>query len=365
MGLLGAPVYLWYQKPMVRVPTCIVDKTVAFDDYREHASLMWALEHWKVESPRGLYTWDVATDYIGYYPWRRDRPKLLTESHLQSCDLLYVSDTYGVYNFDLEHMAEKRAALDYSGRIFGGLEIEEALRIATWADQGGHLVMEFNSLNSPTHPVSRRLMEDRLGVRQTLWVGRPFPELSDFTEVPVWAPRHYAWQYGRDWDFAGPGMIFAHEDGRIIVLRQGIELGIEPLAVRQLMPTHPLFADTHDLVPYHYYFDIVVPDDDTLVLADYDLDLLDEGRRLLDAFGVPRRIPAITARGQLPLRIYLAGDFADNTIWFGPPQIQRWEYLRAGWGMERHGRTQGAFFWELYVPMIRNIYRAVSGLRIE
>jgi hypothetical protein len=168
-------------------------------------------------------------------------------------------------------------------------------------DAGATLVGEFNSFASPTEGAARAGLEDLFGVTWTGWAGRRFDDLTPNVEVPVWAVADYQKQYGRPWAFTGPGILFVHESGRLVVLaepgdieRDGVTLSFEPGRARAY--------HARDAVPYHYWFDIVQPRAGSTVEARYNLAVTTTGgssspaRRFRGAFPRSSAGPGRTRR---------------------------------------------------------------------
>ena len=96
--------------------------------------------------------------------------------------------------------------------------------IQRFAARGGMTVAEFNAFASPTTPAVRARMETLFGVRWTKWAVRYWPHLEDMNEVPAWLGRLYEQVYERPYDLRGGGLVFVHEDSKLVVLRAGKEL---------------------------------------------------------------------------------------------------------------------------------------------
>ena len=84
----------------------------------EHRSLFWLLGHLKIVRPDGE-PYDRDRDYVGAFPGPvpGDPPREVTDlslEHVEGIDLLYLADTYGVYEKDLESGAAMKAALEPS-----------------------------------------------------------------------------------------------------------------------------------------------------------------------------------------------------------------------------------------------------------
>ncbi len=361
----SAPVR-WYLKPESPWRVAVVDKTVPHPDYREHAALFWTLRHEKIHSSRGSRDWTLDQHYVGFTPTpdnadQRGEGRDLTDADLNNADLLFVADTYGVYEGDFLGTREA-AALDYSARIYGGLSSEEAAVVARFADRdGGHLIAEFNTFASPTPPSARATMERLLGLHWTGWTGRHFPELSDETEVPGWARREYARQNEEEWTFSGPGYLLVHEDTTLFVLREAIEVTRTGLTIHA-NASGAMMDGVLEGVAFSYWFDIVTADAASEVPAMFHFDLLDAGRTLTDRFGVPVQFPAVVVASRDPLRMYFAGDFSDAGSNLGPHWLEGLPWLNkklmSTWFPG--AASQGAFYWGFYIPLLRNTFAAVT-----
>ncbi|HEY9843258.1 MAG TPA: hypothetical protein V6D23_22500, partial [Candidatus Obscuribacterales bacterium] len=221
--LVLSPWIVWKLQPQRDLNLVIVDKTVPVRTYREHSSLVWALNHLKVKAPEQHERWQLDTDYIGYYPPAKGGAggveRMLTPADLQGKDILFITDTYGVYRQDVKESARKKAA-DYSPRIVGGLDSREADAIEAFVKGGGTLIGEFNTFATPTPKDVRARMENLFRVHWKGWAGRYFDDLGHPTDVPAWAHRKWKAQTGQDWNFKGPGWILDHEESlKLLVLR--------------------------------------------------------------------------------------------------------------------------------------------------
>ena len=215
---ISSPYWLWKLKPETTLNVLIINKTVPDETYREHAGLVWLLNQQKYVKQDGS-RYDVKTDYVGFVPkTKQERP---WPTSLQSYDVIYVADTYGVYEHDFT--AEKKEGRR-SEKVYGGLTEQEVNRLHDAMFEGNKtLIAEFNSFASPTERSVRETFYSLLNVEWTGWIGRYFPKLED-DEVPVWVKENYEKQYDKRYAFTGPGYVLVDEYDRLIILH-GKEIG--------------------------------------------------------------------------------------------------------------------------------------------
>lgn len=361
-GLLLIPWIHWANQPVWPLRLQILDKSVPDRSFREHAALIWSLNHLKILHPQGR-AWDKERDYRGYTPYEPATRKPgeglpLRAEDLHGRHLLFLADTYGVYSQD-EAEARHEKAPDYSRRIFGGLDAGEVTLIEQFLASGQALIAEFNTFASPTQKPERIRLQQLLGLRWTEWSGRFFSELSHPIEIPAWARRNWKKQTGQEWAFQGPGLLFVHENGRVAVLQEKQEIHPEGLRIFRTS-SHPFMKGFGDGIPFHYWFDIVQPAVGSQVLAEYRLDLTDRGAQILNREGIPHHFPALILREQPSLRLYLAGDASDNALdlgnfrWSGR---QTWFWY---WPWDNPTPEQVDFFWRGYLPLMRHVFTYLS-----
>jgi hypothetical protein len=352
---------VWQFSPRPSCRVLVVDKTVPHTDYREHQSLFWVLNNSKVTNKGGKRKWRPGRDYVGFYPEKfiasdAAFSSKLEEVHLVGIDCLFLVDTYGVYVDDYRYPEKQSTHLDFSKKIFGGLLPEEADVIEDFVRGGGSLVAEFNSFYPPTPEQVQERMERLLGLNSSGWVGRYFSDLSNRQDVPSWALRHWKMQYGRDWDFTGPGYIISHKNTDLFVLEEGIDVEVEGLMIEPVLPGDSMMKGVSSNAPYGYWFDIVSAENGTEVLARYRFKLTRRGKEKTREFFVPETFPAVLRASRSPLRIYFAGDFSDNNIPHGPHFLYGWSQFRRALSGIGRSSMRNKFFWSFYVPLLRNLF---------
>ncbi len=363
--LLTIPWLIHVFAPRHPLEVVVLNKTAPFTDRIEHRSFFWVLEHLKVVHADGRgYDW--RTDYLGTQPGPDpgDPPAAtrdLTESDIEGAQLLYLIDTYGVYEEDLASGARMAAALERSGKIYGGLTSDEADVARRAALDGVSVIAEWNTFASPTGGSARAAMEELLGVKWTHWIGRHFRDLGDEGDVPGWIRRNYEREWGKPWEFNGRGYVLLRGDDAVEVLQPGKHTERIGLTVERTDPIDPLLADARDGVPYSYWFDIVDVAEETKVLARFKWHLHDLGAERLRERGLPRTFAAVTRNrsriDEFPAaaRFYFAGDFSDSTLGRVGVPFAGYPGLRGAMERARLLPSEETFFWRFYVPMMRRM----------
>jgi hypothetical protein len=343
--LMLYPFLMWYLLDEKRLQISVVDKTVPKNDYREHLGLFWVLEHNKVRKDQQA-KYELAKDYYGYNPETYEADTVLEIP--ETVDLLYVADTYGVYKADLQdNILGERSPL-----IYGGLTIFEWNRIMDKKTSDTTLIVEFNSLASPTDISTRRVVEQNLGIQWSGWIGRYFPDLAD-EDVPVWVKKNWEAQTGETWDLTGEGLVFADEADQVIILEEKDFAGqVDFKWSKEAAGTYEHVKDS----AYGYWFDIIIPSEKVSVEANYELNISEQAKKLLAKNGIPLKYPAIL-HNKNEKTYYFAGDFADvNTSYYTHWRLPPWFY-----SVNAFFNPMDRFFWEVYVPFMNHIIQEQSA----
>jgi hypothetical protein len=333
--------HLGSSRPMSIV---VLDKTVPYDTYVEHSGLFWLLDQLKVVHPSGE-RYDRARDYLGSTPGETPgappaRTTDLTPEAARGADLLYLVDTYGVYEEDLVSGEGRKTALERSNKIYGGLTAEEASVFEQAQRDGTTVVAEFNTMATPTGSEARETLERVLGVRWTHWIGRYFPALEDRDEVPQWLRDLCQREMNAPWSFRGPGYALVQDDTRCEILvvgedSPGIGLTIEPEPGARA----GILKKTASGTPYTFWFDLVIPQEGTEVLASYQWQLRESGGTAY----------------------YFAGDFGDSTAQRGRVPLAGFVGFRRWLEKTRRIPSHEAFFHRFYAPLMIEILDEAGG----
>jgi hypothetical protein len=367
--IVGLPLLsflVWLLMPVTELGIVVIDKTVKDGSYQEHAGLFWTLEHQKYKKPSGdSYT--AAMDYFGFFPSGKsdfgqsrdlkDKSAEEIRKMATEADLVYVADTYGVYEGDFD----KSASVERSAKIYGGMDASDLLLIKTTVEEGRSVVVEFNSMASPTTKQIRNEFENLMGLKWTGWIGRYFDELDTAlnSDIPTWMVRQYQRQHV-SWNLSGPGLIFIKESGEIEAFVYETDYDNKvPLIRTQKVNKHGFRLP--EVVPYPDWFDVVMIERDYEVISYYDINPTSEGLKRLRSLGLPRFFPAAVVRkSEKGRHYYFSGDFSDMDGSFGSPRFFGLPTLWRGLYVASDYSDRQSFYWNYYYPLISQVLEKVG-----
>ncbi len=347
---------VWWLEQDNTLHAIILDKTVSDTSYREHKTLMWLLNNLKYKNSTTGQPFKYNQDYYGFFPLPEQKYEIRDlPDHLRDADLIYITDTYGVYTEDYYRINVRG---ERSKLIYGGLKVDDVSKIEQGLNKNNILIAEFNTLGTPSEEQATRRLQALLGVKWTGWIGRYFADLSVAnTEIPVWLIANYEKQYQQKWLFAGAGFALVRKDDSLVILQAGKHVG-DKLNRIVFSPEATEYYKVAREVQYDYWFDIVEVALDAQVLANYHLDLTAEGDNVLQAWKLPKVFPAVVKR-ETPYRTYyFAGDYADNSA---IPERYDAVVWRPTLGMSGVGLdTQKKFYWQVYFPLMKKILAEIK-----
>lgn len=346
------PIWYWNTLPSKPLNVWILDKTVPVPDYREHKGLMWVLNHNKIVWNKTGRSFRYDTDFYGFFPVDENTYDIRNiPAKDENPDLIYITDTYGVYNDDYLMRNVKGTR---SGLIYGGLQTNEMNILKKNLHDRNTIIAEFNVAASPTNKENRSKLESVFGLRWKGWKGRYFRDLKKDLEVPVWMSDNYEKQYGKPWKFTGPGFALVSDDDKIIVLENKRHIGKNNLLLTYDKAGQEEFGVRED-IPYYYWFEFLDKSDDTEQIAHYTLDLTEEGKKELDKLGLQPVFPAILRYKNAQYNsYYFAGDFADMQRIGNTWSYYGLDWIRRNTSVDSKGDSD-YFFWKVYNPMMKKI----------
>lgn len=352
ISILLLPLILWFLDDKKTLQVAIIDKTVPNASFREHLGITWVLNHFGYVKKDGT-AYNPLVDYSGFAPNEEKQSysiKSLPESY-NDMDVIYLADTYGVYKEDFPWIKKAREG-SRSSLIYGGLQMKEweAITDRLKQEKRSTFIAEFNSLASPTDSRVRKSMSEYLQLNWSGWTGRYFNELDyrQNIEIPGWIVD----QYSGNWNYHGAGYVLINDvNNEIIVLEENKHFKGDGIKLK--------FTDTgkkqfglKTSVQYNYWFDIVTPKNEEDVLAYYDWNLTESGKKELKNKDIPLKFAGVIANThQNSKSYYLAGDFNDIAK---TPTFYQMKGLSILQKIMNHF-SEESFYWDTYVPMMKNI----------
>ncbi|MCC5912256.1 MAG: hypothetical protein JJT76_17715 [Clostridiaceae bacterium] len=352
--LLIVPYFFWQTSPKKELQVLIIDKTVPDTSYREHKGIVWALNFNKYIKENGEI-YDLEKDYVGFAPLENYTYKIrpIGEHLSLAYDLIYMADTYGVYEEEFygENLQGQRSPL-----IYGGLTLEEIKEIKRTVYKNQiPFIAEFNSFASPTGIEARKELTSLLGVEWTGWIGRYFDELNPEKneEIPPWMIKNYENQNGENWKFKEGGLVLIREDDHILVLEEAKDYKGKGIGFSFTEKGKEFFG-INSTSRYNYWFDILI-EEEAEALANYTLDLTEEGTEKLREYNIPSVFPAVTKSSYYGMPIYyFAGDYADiESLPFFYKYAGLDKIIRGITMLQRD--SGGNFYYRTYLPMMEKI----------
>ncbi len=366
--LSGSWLVHWPLSPRQEIKLLVVNKTVPDTTFREHRAIFWVAEHRRFSKPGGDF-YNFHHDYLGFHPATGEK-QTLTLSELADADLLYLADSYGIYDypggFDL-YEAQLPFEIQNIKLLYGGFDLNEVEAIEYFSTkENKRIIGEHNIFGYPTYldPDASLRLQAVFAVSYTGWLGRYYSDLND---AAFWLKQLYEKIYGLEWDLRGPGMVFVREEvpsfswRSDLVVVSGEEL-TGPWPVINYT-AHPFKGRTSQNIPYLYWVEVLEPLPGAEVLAYYEIPLPDQARADLDRRSLPERFPAMisyTPPGEAK-RFYFAGDFTDQLPALltprltGSAKIQRFMSYLPGLPIEFR------FYLQWYEPALSNILHDTAG----
>jgi len=359
---------IWFVTPRSTLHLQVIDKTVPEPNYREHEAIFWLTKHWRMTDKNNNFR-KYNQDYIGYHP-ETGHKELLKEEHLDNIELLYLADTYGIY--DYEHgLIDYELRLPYElidiDLIFGGFNTEEANVIRDYSKKENNILIgEHNIFGYPTYnyPESSQIIQEVFGVKYNGWLVRYYEDLED---VAYWVKVIYTRIHGVELDLTGPGLVLVREGGSRNGWYEDIVI-FQDEDFNQQYPTlitekeHPLNKSATKKTPYLYWIEVLDVVSEAEVLSYYEFPLTEKATEKLRIRGINTRIPALVYY-EVPneaTRIYFGGDFADQLPAFLPSWLTGSENFQRSLSYLPGIPPQYNFYFRWYAPVLKNIIDLVN-----
>lgn len=370
---IGVPVFIlliplwmwlgWVFTPNTKLVAAIIDKTVLTPERQQHISFNWILNHQRYTktSKKG---YENAHDYYGFFPLNDEKFELkglerFSANELvklsEDADLVYFTDTYGIYNH--EWFQGKKGGY---GILYGGLSDKDVEFLSLMKAKNKLILAEFNTIGSPTRFENRARFEDLFAIKWTGWTGRYFHNLDIEVnkDIPIWLIDNYKKSHQGQWPFKRSGIAFVNDREQVVILEDKTHL-TDP--VPHILST--LYAmenlDVPEKIKYPFWFDIISPKPAmNQTLASFKISASQEGLAELKKYGIPSEFPAATMhKGEDYSFYYFSGDFSDNPIDLTTSYFKGIGLFKAMFYNENNPMERSGFFWNFYRPMLSNILK--------
>lgn len=342
--LFLSPFILWQIKKTQPLDVLIMNKTVINEEYNGHQGLIWLLNHEKYRKTNSSEAYSANKDYVGFNPLNQQEIPLPED--LSSYDILYLADTYGVYEDWNDHPLQHPSQL-----IYGGLEMEELNRIEQSLYQEHQtLIVEFNSFGTPTKPEVSEKLQQLLNIKSTGWIGKFFSDLSE-EQVPRWIQEMYEKKYQEKFPFQEAGLIFIHQEGNIFLFPR--TLNKEDFVYLEWNERAERLFGVKGKQQYHGWFDLIEANHQKDVLSTYEILWSEEEQAMIEAEGLPKQMIGATFYQHASYNsFYLTGNFGSESPQFYQGYgIKQWKQL----ARVKNRLQEDQLFWLGYVPLMQSI----------
>lgn len=272
----------------------------------------------------------------------------------------FFADTYGIYNSNWKDHPDY--GKDTISLFYGGLQANEFNLLRELKRKGKTIIAEFNLFASPTSSVIRRQTEELLGVKWTGWVGKYYSTLDTVLdpEIPKWIPDLYEKNYKAKYNFKKGGIVLVDNKERIIILEDKTHLNDKFPILRSELSTQ-LEYNVPEKVYYPYWFDINSTDERNHVLANFEIDVNADGRKLMDSLQVPSHFPAIIEHDKDYRFLYFACDFSDNPMGIYSSYFRGIESISGAFYSPNQVKDRKMFFWKYYRPFMETVMDSITA----
>jgi hypothetical protein len=358
--LPGIKFFGWTFREKKPMNVIIIDKTSSTVDREKHKSLTWILTNDRVVKKTNRSSYSFRKDYFGFVTKRPLREKKWDKADLRlanvfkfadSCDVLYIADTYGVYFNDWYTGINKSRR---SRKLYGGINSVDFLYIKEMHDRNKLVILEYNTFDYPTPDLERwKITTQMLGIKFNGWTGKYFSSLDTASnpDFPIWMTTMYRKEYRQPWTFKKPGVVFIR-DRDIIVLEEGTHL---KSAIPFIM-TDTVYSAKYGVankVSFEGWFDVIEPLNNTVV-SRFNLETTTAGDSLLYENFLSNEFPAVITDTTSHRTFYFSGDFATNKIQYWTARLKGIEKLKGVLYSDKIDDPR-RFFWLYYRPLINGI----------
>jgi hypothetical protein len=340
----------------------ILDKTSSTIDREQHRSLTWVLVNDRFVKKTKKTSYSLANDYFGFHVMRplrdkdnykmRDLKFTSVFKFADSCDVLYYTDTYGVYMNDwYRGISNSRK----SRKLYGGINNTDWIYFKEMQDSGKLVILESNTIDYPTPDLEKYKIKGRLGIEFAGWRGKYFRSLDTTAkgneDFPIWMTSVYRKANRAPWTFTKPGVVFLRGN-EIVVLEEGTHLK----SGLPFITTDSVYRAKYGIpekVEFQGWFDVIDPLK-TNVISTFNLETTAAGDTLLFENFLTGQFPAVITDTTNHRTYYFAGDFATSQVPFWISRFKGIDKLKGIFYSDKNDDPR-RFFWVYYRPLINGI----------
>jgi hypothetical protein len=369
ISVLLLPLWMWLAwvlSSKKKLVVIIVDKTVEMTNGSQHASFTWVLNNQRfTKNTSSLYS--INNDYFGFFPLQNEKFRLkglerfspeLLEKLSNDADMVYFTDTYGVYKND---WYKKNAE---PGIIYGGMSEQDIELLKKMKAKHKLIISEFNTIGSPTSDKVRGDFENLFGLKWSGWVGRYFSSLDTTGNagLPSWIVNNYKSGYGGgQWPFHAAGIVFVNTNGKVVILEKENQLS-------EALPFIHVNADAQkkynlpQQIAYPFWFDVMEFDSSlNQAIAKFEVKTNEAGMQLLKQNNIPSCFPAILTHKKDYQFYYFSGNFCDNPVSMKTSYFKGISVFESLFYHSEKVTDRKQFFWKFYRPLITVITNDYYG----
>ena len=360
---IGLRLAWYFQKPQM-LNIYILDKTVTQTDRKEHKSLVWLLNYFRIVGPDGN-SYKHRIDYWGFFPIDIKHQLFDIKSmrlneidaYAAVYDAAYYADCYGVYSYEW-YKTDSR--VPNTSKVYGGLNQNDYLFLKRMKELGKLTIGEYNLFSSPTNALIRSKTEDLFNTYWTGWSGKYCPDLSIINRgkgAAEWMVKLYENQHQKPWPGNGSGIILISNDGLIEVLENVSDISYDGV---KLTPESAMRnrKNAPSEVDYFGWFDIVAARNGSQTLATFKLEITPAGNEKLKMYGLPSQFPAVIKSTPDKFCYYFAGDFAENSVSMFTSKLKGGKTFNR---VLHLNSAQNPFFNNFYLHLINDILSSYSA----
>lgn len=357
----------WLGTPKKKLVAIIVDKTVGSAAREQHSSFTWILNNQRfAKNTSSLY--NNRNDYFGFFPLKNEKfrvkglerfsPEML-EKLSNDADMVYFTDTYGVYKNEWYHKDHEAGG----GLLYGGMSEQDIQLLQDMKSKHKLIISEFNTIGSPTSDMIRGDFENLFGLKWSGWTGRYFSSLDSTknADLPKWIINNYIISQ-HQWPFREAGIVFVNEAGEVVILENGKHL-LKALPSIKVSLSAQKKYDLPSQTDYPFWFDVMNYDSSVNnSLAEFEIRFNENGKELMMQNRIPAHFPAILAHQKSDYSFYyFSGNFCDNPVSMGTSYFKGISFFKSLFYNSDDLSDRRMFFWNFYKPLMKTITEDYYG----